>query len=386
MDKKNRNLSKGSKNTLRSEKHALPKQRNSSSRYMLAGIIIFGIILASIGAYVIYNASGSDFVAQVGSEKISSSEFKFYLNSVKAEILKNVNNPDPNMFWNTKIDGENALDVAKRKALEYAEEAKVQLIKAKEAKITLDKNTLDSINNYESTVAQQINGTRADAENYIKQQYGVSIGELKEIMKESYIINKFRMNETINIKVSDSDLEDYYKKNPDVFKDSLYRSNAEEAVWARHILILTMDMSNKKELPADKQEEAKKKAEELLERARNGEDFAKLARENSEDAGSAQYGGDYVFGKGRMDPEFEKAAFSLKPGEISGLVKTTYGYHIIKLEEKIPQGQPVSLKCAKGYREFGMDKVKSDMYQKQLQEQMKDYTIKINQTVYNSIK
>jgi parvulin-like peptidyl-prolyl isomerase len=86
------------------------------------------------------------------------------------------------------------------------------------------------------------------------------------------------------------------------------------------------------EMDTDKQ--LRTQAEEILKRARGGEDFAKLAQEFSSD-GSKDQGGDLGwFGRGRMVPEFEKAAYALKPGEISNVIETRYGFHIIKLEER----------------------------------------------------
>ena len=79
----------------------------------------------------------------------------------------------------------------------------------------------------------------------------------------------------------------------------------------------------------------KEKAQGILQRVKNGEDFAKLAQEFSEDPGSKEKGGDLGwFGKGQMVPEFDKAAFTLQPGEVSDLVKSDFGYHIIRVEEK----------------------------------------------------
>ncbi|MEW5800780.1 MAG: peptidylprolyl isomerase [bacterium] len=100
-------------------------------------------------------------------------------------------------------------------------------------------------------------------------------------------------------------------------------------VHARHILVKTDPAADDA-----KKEEAKKKAQDLLQRIRGGEDFAKLATEFSQDPGSASKGGDLgFFGKGRMTPNFEKAAFALEKGAISELVETPFGYHIIKVED-----------------------------------------------------
>lgn len=104
----------------------------------------------------------------------------------------------------------------------------------------------------------------------------------------------------------------------------------EEEVHARHILIATSASVT--------DAQAKAKADNLVKELRAGADFATLAKANSDDPGSKTKGGDLGwFGKGQMVPEFEKAAFSLPPGQISDPVKTSYGYHIIEVLAKDPQ-------------------------------------------------
>jgi peptidyl-prolyl cis-trans isomerase D len=120
------------------------------------------------------------------------------------------------------------------------------------------------------------------------------------------------------IQPSDADLHKEYTSEQDKFRQP-------ERVMARHILIKS-DASNDAAM--------KTKAEAILKMIQGGGDFAKIAKENSQDPGSADKGGDVGWMvRGQMVPEFEKAAFALKPGETSGLVKTTYGYHIIQVSQ-----------------------------------------------------
>lgn len=111
-----------------------------------------------------------------------------------------------------------------------------------------------------------------------------------------------------------------YKANPARFE-------VPAQIRASHILVAKGD-------------DARPKAEKLLADLKNGADFAALAKEHSADTGSAIKGGDLgFFGKGRMVPSFEEAAFALQnPGDLSGLVESEFGYHIIKLEASRPAG------------------------------------------------
>jgi parvulin-like peptidyl-prolyl isomerase len=100
-------------------------------------------------------------------------------------------------------------------------------------------------------------------------------------------------------------------------------------VRASHILIRTDEKSDETAKKA-----ARTQAEQLLARLRKGEEFAKLAREYSQDAGSAARGGDLgLVPKGQTVPAFDTVAFALKPGELSSVVQTPFGFHILKVVE-----------------------------------------------------
>ena len=157
-------------------------------------------------------------------------------------------------------------------------------------------------------------------------------------LKDSKVKLKF-------ISFDNSNIKENYKPQPQEMEDFLKNSSeriqqyydthgnefmSEEQVKARHILI--------KAKSGDKKAEAKalEKVKALAERAKS-EDFGKLALEWSEDSGSKEKKGDLgYFGRGKMVPEFEKVAFSAKLGELSEPVKTSYGYHIIKVEDRKP--------------------------------------------------
>lgn len=175
------------------------------------------------------------------------------------------------------------------------------------------------------------------------------VKEQLKLFSDGFLANEYLKKEVASkITVSDDDMKLYYDGHKDEFKTP-------ETVRARHILV-RVDTSASE---SDKKK-AKEKAEDILKKIKSGEDFVKLASEMSDDPGSKSKGGDLgFFSRGRMIKPFEDAAFSLKPGEVSDVIETQFGYHIIKVEEKKDEAIET------------FDAVKERINQKLLQDQIK---------------
>jgi len=165
--------------------------------------------------------------------------------------------------------------------------------------------------------------TEAEFKEALK-QYNFSDSAFKDQIKvgltiQNFIDNKFTQKTTI----SDEEVKKYYDENPSSFQEP-------EQVRASHIMVMVDSSADQA-----KKDEAKKKIDQVLQRVKAGADFATLAKEVSEDTYTKDNGGDLdYFYKGQMVQAFEDAAFSLKPGEISNVVETEYGFHIIKVTDK----------------------------------------------------
>jgi peptidyl-prolyl cis-trans isomerase C len=166
----------------------------------------------------------------------------------------------------------------------------------------------------------------------------------------------------LNVNISEDDVKKFYDDNPSKFEQP-------EQVHVSHILLATKDMTTKTELTEDKKAAKLKLAQDLVKRARAGEDFAKLAKEYSEDPGSKDKGGEYTFPRGQMVAEFEATAFSLNPGQVSDVVTTQFGYHVIKLLEKIPAKKMELAKVAPDLKEY--------LSQQAIGKQLPDYLTKL---------
>ncbi len=168
----------------------------------------------------------------------------------------------------------------------------------------------------------------------------------------------------MGIKITDDDAKKFYNdpENTSAFEEP-------EMVRASHILLMTSDPATHQPL-TDAQKAAKRKQmEDILKQAKAGANFADLAKKYSEDPGSKDKGGEYTFPRGQMVKEFEETAFSLKPNDISDIIETQFGFHIIKLSEKIP-AKKVDFDKVK-------DEIKDHLVQVAIQKQFPDYTNKL---------
>jgi parvulin-like peptidyl-prolyl isomerase len=166
---------------------------------------------------------------------------------------------------------------------------------------------------------------------FIGERRGVAAGidkqrkvELQIMIQQARLLGSLYEQETLveSVKATQAEIDAYVKSHP------------EEQVHAHHILISIKTPDAPSEDALDKPQ-ARAKAEEVLKRIRTGEDFGSLAKEFSMDPGSKENGGDLGwFGRGRMVPEFEKAAFALQPGQVSEIVESQFGFHIIKVDER----------------------------------------------------
>lgn len=152
----------------------------------------------------------------------------------------------------------------------------------------------------------------------------ITVDQLRQQARTSLQVQKVIEAEVASkIAVQETDVSAFYQQNLERFKQG-------ESVHASHILIGVGQNAT----PAQKAE-ARAKAQATLKQVRGGADFATVARTQSQDSGSAPSGGDLgFFPQGQMTPAFEATAFKLKPGAVSSVVETPFGFHIIKVHER----------------------------------------------------
>ena len=278
-------------------------------------------------------ASGRIFdrvVAKVNNEIITLSNVQ-----ERVEILKQKAQNKPTIADENKL---------LRDAIEMMIAEKLQLQEGKKMGFEIEDSAVeDALKNIEKN-----NGLEEGQLETMLESEGKSIESYKNHIRDQILVSKVtRFELGSRIKVGDRNIQKYYYENQKEFwKDSQYK--------ARHILIML-----EKNSPPEKKKECYKLINKVLSEINNGKDFALAAKEYSEDV-SANSGGlvGYIE-KGEMVSEFEEAVFGLKEGEISGVVETEFGFHLIKVDE-IQPGMTLPLKEVKDkiYKILSVEKQK----------------------------
>lgn len=262
-------------------------------------IVVLAAFLAGCGMVRVNpEVDNNTVVAKVSGEEVKKEEFKKVFEVFKKQYEQQFGAE----VWDQEIEGRKFGEVAKEKLLDMLVDEKIQMKKAVELGISA---TEDEVNS-EVEKAKKYFDTEEKFNEYLKGQ-NMDLEYFKQSVKKELIINKLTDKLTTNVAVTDEEVKVYYDTHQSEFL----------SVKASHVLLDT-----------------KEEAEKILARAKAGENFAELAKQNSKDPSAKENSGDLgYFGHGDMVEPFEKAAFALKPGEISEVVQTDFGFHVIKVED-----------------------------------------------------
>mgnify|MGYP002559324835 FL=1 len=268
---------------------------------------------------MIEESDGSKVVATVNGEEITDYDVRYYIYS-EASAYASANSISEDQIgdydWDQEVDGKKLSDTIREKAVADAIGEVITLQKGAANNITLDETTANQI----ATQISMLKSTYGEDGLALRARtMGVSsVKQYEKMYKKVMTLQSVQQD-------MEENADKYYPEDKSVLND--YKQDGKASV--KHILIKTDSSSSGDEnADAQPQEDKKAKAQEILDRIKNGEDFDALMKEFNEDTGETEKG--YTFTAGQMQPEFEAAAFALNLDEVSDLVQTTYGYHIIK--------------------------------------------------------
>lgn len=264
------------------------------------------LVLIGLAALISVNmvGCGNDTIAKINDVKISKDEYNKIASFLYATgyVQEDKNKGINNNILSFIIDNEVAYQDAQR------ENIKVEDKDVNEKYEDL-KETLKSNSAYKAKL----------------DEVGVNDDFLKSQVKKDLIVSKYKENFMKNIKINDNEIKTYYDNHKDEF--------TKEEVRASQILISTLD-DNNNVVNQEQKEKLKDKAENILEKLKNNEDFAILAKEYSDDKNSGKDGGDLgYFSKEDKNIDFTNPVFKLEKDQLSDIIETEYGYHIVKLTD-----------------------------------------------------
>ena len=286
------------------------------------------VAIALAGTLVACNGKKEGVVATVGGVDIPMED---YYKSYAARVNQLTSMYGEDVLKNQE-DGKKTTDeLLREQAINDLTTTEALKQDAEKSKITV---TDEEVNKKIKEIEMQLGGE--EAFNKFLNENGLPKDYVTENMKNQMLVGKYTQEKLKELEPTEEEVKKHYEDN----KDSYYKAKAS------HILVSDL-----------------KEANVLRKKALKGEDFAKLAKENSKDTGSAQNGGSLgEFTSGQMVEAFDKEVAKMKVGDISEPVNTQFGYHVIKLDEKTP---------------LEFDAVKDQIKAELQQEKFKDYLDKV---------
>lgn len=275
--------------------------------YLYSSLCLLSLVIVFAVVFNINISSANRYVAKVNGQEVKLNEFKIYLKIVKKEFERKAGISSPSdikKMWTEPVEGSDPAERAKQQALDMIINIKLVEQRAKELGIKLtdaEVNLLKEKIKLENTA----------------NSFGISEGDFLIFAKSLALREKLANSLTQNIDVSDQEFNQILSQNPNLLKTYL----------VRQIFFNTSGDNSE-----GKKSQILKKSETILNRIKQGEDFSKLAQEFSEDSESKNNGGKIEIHQGEYETELENSIFRLKPGGVSGLIKTQNGYYIVKLD------------------------------------------------------
>jgi len=301
-------------------------------------LLFFVIIIFTLFSVTLTACTTS--LASVDGYKIKQEEVDKYLSSVK------VQNPD--LF---KPENKGDLLKAEAQIVDYIIASKLIEKYANENKISYTQKEFDDEYNKLQTSSFK---TKDEFTKYLKDN-GISEELLKTELANQLLATKVYDKVTADVNVSDAEVQKYYDDN----KNTVFLEP--EQIRISHILVQFGDQDPNRKT----KEAALDKIKMIQQKLKDGETFENMANKYSEDSSSNTNGGDIgYFSKGQLVAEFENVAFSLPVGQISDIVETPYGFHLIKVTDKKEQRVKTFDEVKDSIKQYLLNNLKSDKFNK----------------------
>jgi len=301
--------------------------------------VLLGFILFSYGPALLCEAVVDRVVAVVNQEIITLSEVEKWTTPLKAEIVTE-----------DRLEKQERTQALSRKVLEKLIEEKLLDQEAKKSGVKVSSKEIEAT---VDEVKRKNGATQADLEKALTVE-GLTLETYKQQIGKNLQRQKLiHLSVKIEEKFGEKELREFYQRN-------IGRYRANETYRPAQILFIIPKESTPEEV-----REIRKKCQKVLEKIKNGEEFGEMALLYSEDSSSKEHGDLGFFKKGELIPAFEREALRLKVGEVSGILRTEFAFHIIKLLDRKGM-EPLSFAEVK-------EKVKVDYYEAEMEKAFKQF-------------